>query len=810
MIMKKSFSYKKILLLVVVLMATLVLSMACTPEESGETPTPATGEFSYVTNAQMSSTDYNKNLYFLNELKFEIADPDVIYIDHGEEEGWFYAYGTSDLVGCFGIQCWRSKDLTNWEYVSVAYQPDFSKNWDAYNHWAPEILFDEELGYLLFYNADNRNDGGRKCIDVAYSENPYGPFKPLRGGLEPAYNFSSSNPLIPAELARQDTIDVHPYIDPVTGDKYLYYSGYGNDGNGTWHGQTIFGIKLNDWLDPDYSTLTELTKLFNSTVDRSDNDIDEGSGMATVNEAPYVLYHDGQYYMTFSVYAYTQEMYQVRQAVADSPLGRYTKIQPEDGGRIIGTDSAWNGVLASAGHHCFIECGDQIMIAYHTFLNRMDIGNGRALAVDTITFVENAKGQTVIHSNGPTYSYQPLPSEISGYENLAGLATVTAENVSSDSNVSYLTDGLIKIHDTDPVNEFETENGNVSITMTFDEFIDARSILIYNSTDYEKAFWGINSIKLHYYIGDDAEGKPLTSMVEIKNVEFDDEWNADTFSEIMYPGANALIEFKDLPINKIEISILADGARALNEIMVLGKKISKPSPVKEFSEYSYSEPELGSPTPVYESATFGSAGKFDSDYGYDLSHDDGTENAYVEKTWCGNLQKLYFKDIVSTNFYVEVELSVLNNTTPYLNDGYPKIGIMMDALSDYFVFFNIDCTANYSGQYVGWVESNDAGKDYIWSNYDGQRVQVGSISYTGDNYTKLAIARLGDECYMFVNDTLAFALKDGALKGFTDNDSTACAVSLLTYNSYTRFRNYSITDNVDEVSAKLVELGITR
>ena len=49
------------------------------------------------------SEDYNKNLYYLNELKFEIADPSVIYVGTGEEKGYFYAYGTSDLVGCFGI-----------------------------------------------------------------------------------------------------------------------------------------------------------------------------------------------------------------------------------------------------------------------------------------------------------------------------------------------------------------------------------------------------------------------------------------------------------------------------------------------------------------------------------------------------------------------------------------------------------------------------------------------------------------------------------------------------------------------------------
>lgn len=803
-------------ILAIVLSLVLVFSVACTVNSGngggggggGEgNTTGATGEFSYVTNETMSSTDYNKNLYYLNELKFEIADPDVIYIEKGEEQGWFYAYGTSDLVGCFGIQCWRSRDLTNWEYRSVAYQPDFEKNWDCYNHWAPEIIYDDDLGgYLLFYNADHLRNG-RKCIDVAFAEQPYGPFEPLLHGEEPAYDFSANNPHMSKALARSYTIDVHPYVDPVTGDKYLYYSGYGEDGYGNWLGQTIFGVKLIDWLTPDYSTVKQLTKLYNTTVDRSDNDIDEGIGYASVNEAAYVYYHEGTYFLTFSVYAYDQAMYQVRQAVSDSPLGDFTKIQPADGGQIIATDNAWSGVITSAGHHCFIECGDQLMIAYHTFLNRTDIGNGRALAVDTMSFVKNAKGQTLLHANGPTYSYQPLPSEISGYENIAEKATITVSNAQNVADVSYLTDGQIKVHSIDPVKEFETKGGNTVITLSFNKFVNARSIMLYNSTDYDKAFWGINSVKLHY-----KSGASSTSVATVSNVLFDYNWNTDAFSEVMYPGSNALIEFDELPVNKIEITINAedDYVMALNEIVVLGKEVSNPSVVKEFKEYTYEEPTFGDALPLYESRTFGTAGTFKSNYGFDLSHDDGTENAYVEKTWCGDIQELFFKDVVSTVLYVEAELSVLDHTTAYRNNGYPKIGIKLSAKNKYFIFFNIDCQSTYKGQNVGWVESNPSGTDYIWSAYDSRLKNVGTIAYTGDSYTKLGIARIGADVYLFVNDTLAFALTNGEMSGFTDNEGTACAAAFLTYDSYTRFRNYSITDNQAEVEAKLASLGVTR
>lgn len=800
--MKKLFS----ILLLVTLLAMAVLPVACTVKEPEDPVAKVEGEFSYKTNAEMNNTDYNKNLYYLNDLKFEIADPDVLYIEQGEEAGWFYAYGTSDLVGCFGIQCWRSKDLTNWEYKGVAYQPDFATYWDVYNHWAPEILYDAELdGYLLFYNADNINRGGEKRIDVAFSQNPYGPFVPFKKGTEPAYDFTANNPQIDKSLARSMAIDVHPYIDPVTGDKYLYYSGYGTDGNGKWHNQTIFGVKLINWTTPDYSTLKELTKLFNTTTDRSDDDIDEGRGTAWVNEAAYVYYHNDTYYLTFSVYAYDQPMYQVRQAVADSPLGDFRKIQPEDGGQIIATDEAWSGVISSAGHHCFIECGDQLMIAYHTFLNRSDIGDGRALAVDTISFVENSKGETVLHANGPTYSYQPLPSEISGYENIAPKAKITVNNTAEESKVDYLTDGQIKIHAIDPVKEFETSGGNTVITLEFDKFVNARSILLYNSTDYDKAIWGINSIKLHYKTGDDT-----TDVATIKNVLFDDEWNTDTFSEIVYPGANIIAEFDELPVNKIEITInaMADTVYAINEIMVLGKEVNNPKAVTKFVEYTYEEPTFGNPLPVYESHTFGNAGNFTSSYGYDLSHDDGTENAYVEKTWCGDIQELFFKDVVSTTLYVEAELSVLDHTIPFKGNKYPKIGLKMNATNNYFTFFNIDCQADYTGQKVGWVESAADGGGYKWQEYDPRLKNVGTLNYTGDKYTKLAIARIGSKVWLFVNDTLAFDLTHGEMSGFTDSENSACGISFLTYDSYTRFRNYSITDNLDEVRTKLASLGV--
>ena len=143
--------FKKFLSMTLAIVLTLsfvAVLAACQPEV-----VEATGEFSYEDYDTVDNENYNKNLYYLNELKFQIADPSVIYVDHGEEEGYFYAYGTSDIIECHGIQTWRSRDLTNWEYRGVAFQPDYSETWAQNDYWAPEVLYDEDLGCTLCFTA---------------------------------------------------------------------------------------------------------------------------------------------------------------------------------------------------------------------------------------------------------------------------------------------------------------------------------------------------------------------------------------------------------------------------------------------------------------------------------------------------------------------------------------------------------------------------------------------------------------------------------------------------------------------------------
>jgi len=120
---------KKIFL--TVFLGIILLSVGCTT-----TPTTddTKGTFSYKEQLLSEDMDYNSSLYYLNTLEFQLADPTVVYIEEGEEAGYFYAYGTSDDIRVYGFQSWRSKDLTNWESMGIAYKPDFNDTWAVINY----------------------------------------------------------------------------------------------------------------------------------------------------------------------------------------------------------------------------------------------------------------------------------------------------------------------------------------------------------------------------------------------------------------------------------------------------------------------------------------------------------------------------------------------------------------------------------------------------------------------------------------------------------------------------------------------------
>lgn len=763
---------------------------------------------------------YDKSLFYINDLELPLPDPDIIYIDNGDEEGYFYAYGTSDNIAIHGFQCWRSKSFSNWEYMGIAYQPEFGKTWADGIYWAPEVIFDEEIGlYLMFYSAQSDEDA-KKYLSVVCSSSPNGPFKALDGVYdaegrllkvsEPVYDFFPETNAVLAQTGVMPeggnaTIDAHPFFDSKTGKKYLYWSQTIDDG------QSIFGCEMKDWFTPDYKTVKRLTVPNMTKVDDGEEFSEDKK--YNCNEGPFMYFDGEQYYLTYSASGYMDEKYHVRQAISDSPLGDFTKLLDNEGGQVIMADTSF-GNVSSAGHHSFFKVGDELYMAYHTFTNRRDLLDGRSLAIDKVLLIKNKDGQTVMRANGPTYSYQPLPSAVSGYENVATKAKIKANKTEKDSDVKYLNDGRITTHYSDKFTEqYHAKKGKSVIELEFDEPVLAKAVMVYNAGDYDESFLNIDSIELECLIGNSAKN------VKMKDIPFDFDWNTAD-DEVIFPGSSSIVEFSDTTIKSVKIVIKSvdDFPLALNEIVVLAKKVSNPAPIKNIQKLTYKWAKSDKFTPVYESKTFGKAGDYPSQYAFDLSHDDGTKDGYVDSVFAGGNAPIFVKDVVSTDFYFETEVTVLNKIPYCLEPGTPvdpcpRFGIVVrDASKEgdsegRFLFWNLTCfEENYNNNQMICLTSDITGIGIDWKSWDVGQTDVRSLKCTGGDYLKLAVARLGDKFFFFANDKLCLTRDD--IEGFNSSEDTASAVGFLTFSTNARFKNYSVKTDKSDVEDILRHFGI--
>lgn len=400
-------------------------------------------------------------------------------------------------------------------------------------------------------------------------------FKEYNGGTD----FDNDEKLIPM-------IDIHPFVDPASGDKYLYMVRE-QSGGGTGGGTTdkhvanfIIAIKLGDknahWTDdPIWESAKRLTRVgYYDLSDRSDankTDLNEGH----INEGPFVVYNKqtGKYLLTMSVSSYGLRTYSVAQAVGDTPLGPFRKLSLEEGGKILSSEIDWDHI-SGTGHHSFVNYGGEMFVLYHEHFNRAEGGGQRGIAVDRVVWVKNAKGETILHCNGPTYSLQPKIGPDAEYKDITSKATVTCNNTAEDSDVAYLTDNVVPLYSWDTfLNEFVTgKKKKTTITLDFGSYVAVRAIMVYNSRNYETHFDKIDRIEFDFKKS--VNGAEVSGMGYMDDIRFDnDEYiiEIDEDIRIMRPGAAAFAEFWEMEVSCIRIIFESSDPIAVSEIRVLGK-----------------------------------------------------------------------------------------------------------------------------------------------------------------------------------------------------------------------------------------------
>ena len=568
-------------------------------------------------------SDFNKELFYRNDKQTGLADPFVL--DNTEVDGYYYMYGTEGSLFCY-----RSQNLMDWEAVGNALDNYFfnedgtrsdvlKATWQ--DIWAPEVVYDpQEQMYYMFFSATPAEDTKVKSgngveagtptrqLMVAKSQYPYKNFEVVNFkdakscGAENLHDYSEKqfphyfakylmldpSEYIPFSKANGRTdagvgyggyttaIDPHPYVDE-DGTKYLLWVDNLDQ-------DRLCGVKMENWLKPDWDTATVLTYTHYYTVQdwkaaQNGEYVDQVSYENQdnhTNEGPVLIKHNGKYYLTFSVNDYWDSSYQLGQAVSDNVLGPYRKLTEAEGGLLLSGGVAGSQEISGTGHHSFVTLGDNMYVIYHRHDSYTAAGTARNHAIDEIKWItvkdQNGSNMEVMYANGPTCTVQPRLEAYSDYRNIAPEASVTGTE-----DAEYLNDSLLSIYKYGDVSFMEyiketmiTET--TTFTFDFENAKAVRAIMIYNSKNEHTCFRNVSKVEFIC----EEEGQEVIRCIE--NIQFSPEYyRASDYDDSIYyvtPGAAAYAEFKELNVKSVRITVeVPEGQESvgISEVRILGK-----------------------------------------------------------------------------------------------------------------------------------------------------------------------------------------------------------------------------------------------
>ncbi len=285
---------------------------------------------------------------------FAGADPCVIlagdtyYLyctsENSDEFAGSRSFYTRQEDGSDGIFAYSSNDLKHWKKLGLCLNSRdvTGERW----FWSPDVSYHGGKYYMI-YTADEH-------IAAAVSESPEGPF------VQPGKQW----------LREEPSIDGHLFEDD-DGTVYLYYVRLHG-------GNLIYVAKMADDLlsiDTDYDICVIKAELDWETAD------------GNIVESPWMIKHNGLYYLTYSANHTRSADYCVGCAVSESPLGPFRKY-----GKPILHGA---GELRGTGGQGFFTAKDGTLVCVYHCHNSPGHMKPRRICVNTAGFVPSPEGGVV-------------------------------------------------------------------------------------------------------------------------------------------------------------------------------------------------------------------------------------------------------------------------------------------------------------------------------------------------------------------------------------------------------------------------------
>lgn len=271
------------------------------------------------------------------------ADPEAAVFGR---QYWIYPTYSAPYDRQVFFDAFSSPDLVHWtkhpRVLEAAAVP-----WARRAMWAPAIVA-KGGKYYFFFGANDIQDDQKDIggIGVAVADTPAGPFHDLLG-----------HPLLGQIRNRAQPIDQFVFHDK-DGTYYMIYGGWGR------------------------CNIVRLKDDFTGLVPFADGDLFKEITPQGYTEGPVMFMRRGKYYFMWPEGGWTGPNYRVAYAMADSPLGPFTRI-----GTVLQQDPA---VATGAGHHSVLQVPgtDDWYIVYHRRPLGETDANHRVTCIDRMFFDE--------------------------------------------------------------------------------------------------------------------------------------------------------------------------------------------------------------------------------------------------------------------------------------------------------------------------------------------------------------------------------------------------------------------------------------